>query len=81
MLQHDLLHSLEINFDKERGTIQEEMYDVAVSCVVELDKLEHVPNVDPRLRGNPNDYEYVNMCACYYVTDWMEGINILAVKT
>jgi len=40
---------------KEKAQIQEELYDVAVSCIVDLDEQERGNISDPRLR-NRSDY-------------------------
>ncbi|CAL8111255.1 unnamed protein product [Orchesella dallaii] len=46
----DLLNMIGSNLDLNKATIQEEVYDVAVSCIIDLDNVERSENPDPRLK-------------------------------
>ncbi len=53
-IQKDQLNVIQSNMDIEKATIQEEIYDVAVSCIISMDDIERESNIDPRMRRKPS---------------------------
>lgn len=61
----DLFNIIDSNLDKDKATIQEEIYRIAVSSIIALDELERNAEPDPRLKRNLG---VVNNTFTHYLT-------------